>query len=336
MVRCKLSITIHMNKKQIIKATLGLTIGFTLLYFSMKGINYRELHIYFKIINWPFVLLGIFLYLGNFIIRSLRWKILLSIISEQNTLSVTKLILTGYAMNNILPARLGEVFRAYYTAKSLNLNFSQVALTIFIERFFDFILLFISFCFCGTFLVFYYPDKFEWISPIMLSTSIAVSIVFFLLLLRKKIFSIILSIFPKRLPKVIFEIESFVTSLNYRIYFKIIFLSIVILPIEIISVWCLLLALGISESVDFLILLQSASGLITLAPSAPGYIGSLQYSFRLVFESYGISLDLAILAATMLQIFYFGLITFIGLTILAFRKGTKIDHQDKIEQKQAK
>ena len=155
-----------MNKKRMIRATIGLSIGFTFLYFSMKGISYAELLVSFKTIKWPFVLLGVSLYLGNFILRSLRWNLLLSTLCEQNLASVTKLIFIGYAVNNILPARLGEVFRAYYTAKSLNLNFSQVALTIFIERFFDFILLFISFCLCGTILVFYYPDKFEWILPI--------------------------------------------------------------------------------------------------------------------------------------------------------------------------
>ena len=112
-----------MNKTTIIRTALGISIGSTLLYFSMQGVNYKLFASSFDNIKWRYVLMGISLYLGNFILRSMRWKILLSKLDQQNLGTIAKFIFVGYAVNNILPARLGEIFRAYYTAKALNLNF---------------------------------------------------------------------------------------------------------------------------------------------------------------------------------------------------------------------
>ena len=38
-------------------------------------------------------------------------------LETQNLGTTTKFIFVGYAVNNILPARMGEIFRAYYTAR---------------------------------------------------------------------------------------------------------------------------------------------------------------------------------------------------------------------------
>jgi uncharacterized protein (TIRG00374 family) len=87
--------------------------------------------------NYLYVAPAIALYFVAVYFRSLRWKYLLS---PMRTFPVSRLypvIVIGYMANNLLPARLGELVRAYYLARRERFNASAALATIAVERVYD-------------------------------------------------------------------------------------------------------------------------------------------------------------------------------------------------------
>ena len=80
----------------------------------------------------PFVLALIYLF--GFIIRGLRSKLLLPTLGWRESFGG---VFIGYATNNVLPARLGEVVRAHVVGKSAGIKRTVAFSSILVERIFD-------------------------------------------------------------------------------------------------------------------------------------------------------------------------------------------------------
>ena len=77
---------------------------------------------------------------GQILLRTLRWRLLLPIGADGGRPSarrVLPVLLAGYLGNLILPARLGELARAYLLARREALGFSRVLGSVLLERVID-------------------------------------------------------------------------------------------------------------------------------------------------------------------------------------------------------
>jgi uncharacterized protein (TIRG00374 family) len=78
------------------------------------------------------------LYFTGVWIRAIRWRILLKPLMPRITLNRTFEVVTiGYMANNILPARIGELVRAYVLSRSEGVRKTTTLATILVERIFD-------------------------------------------------------------------------------------------------------------------------------------------------------------------------------------------------------
>ena len=76
--------------------------------------------------------------LFSFIFRGIRWRILLQNLSKNHSiLECIQLTFVGYAINNVFPARAGEISRAYLVGKGNGISKTSSLATIFVERIFD-------------------------------------------------------------------------------------------------------------------------------------------------------------------------------------------------------
>src|SRR4051794_33377044 len=67
-------------------------------------------------IEW--MALGIVVYLSAFLVRGLRWKILLAEVGVRPSYDeATGLVTVGYAANTLLPARAGDALRVFLMAQ---------------------------------------------------------------------------------------------------------------------------------------------------------------------------------------------------------------------------
>ena len=69
--------------------------------------------------------------------RSLRWRYLLQPMGSFSAQTLYPIVIIGYMANNLLPARTGELVRAYIMDKRHSLNIMATLGTIAVERLFD-------------------------------------------------------------------------------------------------------------------------------------------------------------------------------------------------------
>ena len=108
------------------------------LYFAFKQVNLEDINRAISNANIYYILIALLTTYITFILRSIRWKILLD--SRQN-LKLYKYISTthiGYFLNNILPFRAGDLGRAKLLSNHSNeIKFSFVVGSLVAEKIID-------------------------------------------------------------------------------------------------------------------------------------------------------------------------------------------------------
>ena len=87
--------------------------------------------------NYFYVAPAIGVYFVSVYFRSLRWKFLLSPMIDCSVRRLYPVVVMGYMANNLLPARLGELVRAYYLARRERITTSTALGTVAVERVYD-------------------------------------------------------------------------------------------------------------------------------------------------------------------------------------------------------
>jgi hypothetical protein len=114
---------------------LSWSVSLIFLYFVIRGLNWSSVFEAFGTVSLvtPIVTIGVY-FLG-FVFRAWRWKFLLPKgISIGDSLGA---VVLGYAANNVLPARLGELVRAQAIGRKCGISRSLALASILVERVFD-------------------------------------------------------------------------------------------------------------------------------------------------------------------------------------------------------
>jgi hypothetical protein len=111
-----------------------ITIG--ALYLAFRGVDWSTLGSYLRNAQPLFIALAILLTIASYWIRAARWPLLFPQVTFP-LLSSWKVLVLGFFMNNILPARAGELVRAHLGAKVLARPRTLVLATVASERLAD-------------------------------------------------------------------------------------------------------------------------------------------------------------------------------------------------------
>ncbi len=87
--------------------------------------------------NYVYLAPAIVIYFVGLYFRSFRWRYLLSPIQSFPVSRLYPVVVIGYMANNLLPARLGELVRAYYLARREECSSGTALATIAVERVYD-------------------------------------------------------------------------------------------------------------------------------------------------------------------------------------------------------
>lgn len=127
-----------------LKVWVGLIISAAAIYLSLHKINYQLLWASLKSLDILFVLPAIFIQITCFIFKGAAWKFLLSPTRRDVPLSATISVLTiGLMVNNLFPAKMGELARAYLLGEKEKIPKSLVLSTVGVEHLLDIIILLI-------------------------------------------------------------------------------------------------------------------------------------------------------------------------------------------------
>ena len=125
-----------MNKKHLL---IGLAIVALSSYYAFTNVSLKELGNALKSVHYIYLVPAVFLVGLTFLFRAMRWHYLIRSVKDVKTIRLFSPLMVGF-MGNILPARAGEIIRAYLLGKKEDISFSASFATIFVERLMDMLL----------------------------------------------------------------------------------------------------------------------------------------------------------------------------------------------------
>ncbi|MBP8625114.1 MAG: flippase-like domain-containing protein [Syntrophorhabdales bacterium] len=263
---------------------IGFFISLMLLYLSLRGIHFNDIYIILKNADYRFIFLPtIFIFLAA-LFSSIKWSMIAgSSVKIKNTFTA---LIIGLFINNVLPARIGEVARGYVLSRKEGLSFSFALSTVLVDRLFDLIgLLIITFVFFPKQGMPHQVSK----AIYMLIIVLTLCIIIFVLLSNKKAAGLIAGwlhavqrpVFIK-ISKRLMEIQenlSRIKSPATTIYY--IFIAFVQWLCMSSALYFVALTIGISISFFSIPFICALLNMGLAVPSSPGYIGV--YQFILVY-----------------------------------------------------
>jgi hypothetical protein len=120
------------------RGILGFVVTFLLLWWLLQDVDLAEVWREVEGADFGLLLLAVGIATGTFLLRALRWKILLHPIRRDTSLrSRFAAVNIGFMANNLLPARVGEFARAYALARLEPVPVSGAFASLVVERFLD-------------------------------------------------------------------------------------------------------------------------------------------------------------------------------------------------------
>ncbi len=116
---------------------LFLSIGILLLYLAFRGIDFQVLANEFKQASYGWVLLSLLFSLGGFIVRALRWRLLIEPLGyTPGRLNTFYAVMIGYLANFAFP-RIGEVTKCGTLNRTEKIPLDSLIGTVIVERSID-------------------------------------------------------------------------------------------------------------------------------------------------------------------------------------------------------
>jgi len=116
---------------------LGLVVSAVFLYLAVRKIDLDGMLRALAAANYWYLIPAVLLTMLGFVIRSVRWRLLLGPVKRIGIHPLFSATMIGFMANNVLPARLGEFVRAYAIGKTQGISKSSAFATIVVERIFD-------------------------------------------------------------------------------------------------------------------------------------------------------------------------------------------------------
>lgn len=116
---------------------IGVAISVVFLFLALRGIRFDEFALAMQRANPLWLLPGIAFYLLTVIARAWRWAYLLRPLKALSVGRVFPIVVIGYMGNNIYPARIGELLRAYVLRRDTGVPIASSLATVLIERMTD-------------------------------------------------------------------------------------------------------------------------------------------------------------------------------------------------------
>lgn len=294
--------------RQYLKVWVGLIISGAAIYLSLQKINYQILWASLKSLDILFVLPAIFIQFTCFFFKGAAWKFLLYPTRREVPLSATISVLTiGLMVNNLFPAKMGELARAYLLGEKEKLPKSLVLSTVGVEHLLDIIVLLI-------FLLLLMPgvNLPDWLRVTGTTVGLGALILIFLIFLimrREEVFLNWLFRGSKFLPEKIRAkgqrlITNFLQGLRVVTGRYLFFALAMLIPMWIMSaLFAYLIMSSFSLALPFkaavMVVIFVAFGKII--PSSPSALGTYHYLVILVLTSFQIGKEVALSYAIILH-----------------------------------
>ena len=297
-----------------LRVWLGVPISLVFLYLAFRGQNPDEIRDALARVDWRLLPLALVLLYTGIAIRAYRWHVLLRPVCDIPTREVFPVMIVGYAANNVLPLRAGELVRAWVLGQRYGVRKTAALATIAVERLFDGVtmLLFVG----GAATVIGLNAELRHVALVAAAVFAAAIVGLAVLLaggsLRDRLLGFVLGPLPDRLAARVERMaESFLAGLGVlsrrRDLALVAVTSVIAWGFEVSMYWTVAQAFGdpLAEAVTPVaaLLVTAIANLATLVPSGPGYVGTFEAGVLLAVNgALGIGRGLALSYAVLLHV----------------------------------
>jgi uncharacterized protein (TIRG00374 family) len=315
---------------------LGVIVAVVCLYFAFRGMSVREVVDTMRTADPRWIGLALSIYLVGFLVRTVRWRVILSPIKPVSPKELFPIMMIGYFANNVLPFRIGELVRAHLTGRRLQISRTASFGTIILERLFDTVSFLSTFVFSALF--FKFPPRVTqgaW----ALSGACILLILGLITLVYKRSWIdwgldrlSFAGRWQARLRKVADDLSHGIAGMfSARHGVLVLFLSLVVWIIEGTFLYLIGQSYGVPLSYPQSFFLLFFLGLAVTLPQAPGYVGTLELFGVAALSALGIPKEKGLPLILTIHGFQFLMIMVLGLWAL-WREGLSVGKL--LEQKQ--
>lgn len=290
------------SKKILIRVLLNTLLGLVLIFVWLRFVNLEEITKTLSKVS-PVSLIPIFFFfLMSNAVRSLRLKIFISKIRKIKYVDL--LFINGVAnmLNFLIPIRAGEIAKGVYISQNYNIPLAKSLIWIFLDRFVDFVVVFIA----AAFVLGIVPTSLG-VNFILVSVLIAALLLFMAYLMvykqgyAQKLFDFLeIFLILKPLKKLFNRFTAFFLE-SFQVFKRPVKDLFLIFGVSVLGyfsdagIWVFSFkAIGVDQDFLKMFLAQLLSALTYLIPAAPGYVGSAEASGLLIFSGiFGIDTNIA-------------------------------------------
>lgn len=287
----------------------GLVISVVLLFLTFRGLDWAEVGQALRTANFPVIGGAACVMLGAFALRAVRWSWLLRPVRRLPPRELFAIVLIGFFGNYVLPAKTGELVRAYVLGKREKMSKSAILGSIAVEKTMDTLILFVILL--GTLWTVSLPEdlsNFERAAALFLMLVIAV--MFILAARGRHAANLIVRglqfVFPWWKERVERITHSFVDGLSVLYHGS----SIGMVLLYSAAIWTCTtfifhligLALGLQVPLYAYVIIVAVTNMASFIPSAPGRFGTLEFLSVLVLGWFGVDKNTAVLFPILLRL----------------------------------
>ena len=292
------------------KKVLSISVATLCLYFAFQQVNLEDINRALFTANLFYVFLATLITFITFILRSIRWRMLLNTPRELSFVQYMSSTHIGYFLNNILPFRAGDLGRAQLLSnQSKEIRFSFLVGSLVAEKIIDLWII----GFFSIFIIFSgYQDVlgFKFSLIILLLYIITSTIIFG----RNSLVNIVQEKFSITRN----FIDGYLLVSKNKI--KLVGISILLWCSFVVYIYLVLQALNINLTTQQYIGLTIISSIVTSLPVAPAAIGTYHLAVIYCLSLYGINIDLAQTAAILMHSLFLVYTIIFGYIFLSFEK----------------
>ena len=277
------------------KLALGIVSSALFLWLAGRGIDWSQFGAALRQTNYIYLIPGVlFTMLGHFC-RAVRWKYMMEPVKVCTIRPLWAATAIAFMVNNLLPARLGELVRAFVIGRSQNVSRSASFATIVYERVVDVFVLIILLWFCMVRIS--GPDWLARSAEILVIFNVALFLLLWSMVRWRNRFRALIERAARPFPpetrrRMHDSADAFVVGLGVvtkpASTVPIGLLSIAVWGCAVAGVWFCILAFGLELPPLASVLMIVLISLGSMIPSAPAFLGTLQYACVIGLGVYGV------------------------------------------------
>ncbi len=297
---------------------LGLIVTGIFAYFAFRGISFREIGHALSQANMGLVGIALAIALFNFVLRGVRWSVIIHPLKPIGSLDVLWVLMLGFFANNVLPFRMGEIARAHVCARKIGISLSGALGTVVMERLCDMVSFLLVFLVASSAVPF--PAYMKKGALLMGGSCLLMLIALLFAHFQRSAFQALLNSIPipalwkGKIQEIVTQFtHSTIGVLRLSVLVKALTLSFIIWTGEAVFLHLIAKSLAVSLPLMGAFFLLFALGLSVALPQGPGYVGTFEYFGATALVFLGIPKENGLPVILAVHGIQFGLVCLLGV-----------------------